>query len=170
MPAMINSLVPTIRPGRPADGWVRNRFTLFSMVSAKCAAASGLSREIYSAIVSKSDSAVPSHLTRTRFPLSEGRLNLSIARELPRVGFFDRGFDSFDLPFVEIDKRPNRFRGDLRFGTVHRLRQFFEAGFGLAIDAYRYDFRHAVIVRDAFAFNKQSAFSDRLEPVGGPEE
>src|SRR5579863_1988353 len=109
---------------------------------------------MYSASSSRFLSDRLSHLTRTAAPLLHHRLDFSCRGEISCVSLLQGGFNFSDLPFVQFDESADRFCGDVGVGAVHRLGEFFEAGFGFAIDSDRHYFGHACIVKCTSAYRK----------------
>src|SRR6202140_3433599 len=126
VPGTINSRVPDTRPGRPEAG-NRSRFsTAFTIAATVRAAATGLSREIYSATAFKLSRAARSHSTCTTHPTLQHLLHFLLAGKVARIGLGYSFLDFIDLPLVHRDKFLDRLGRDKRSAAIHRFRQEIE--------------------------------------------
>src|ERR1700687_75815 len=146
VPETTSSRVPDTRPGRPEAG-NRSRFSTACTIAATVrAAATGLSREIYSATAFKLSRAARSHSTRTAHPTLQHLLHFLVAGKVASVGLGYTFLDFIDLPFVDGDKFLDRLGGDERAAPVHRFRQTVELilEFGIQAESENRRFRHDV--------------------------
>src|ERR1700722_17651441 len=164
VPVTTSSQVPGTLPVRPEAGWLESCSTALEIRSTVRAAASGLSRAMYSASSSRFLSASLSHLTRTSAPFSHDRVDLLLTCEVASVGFLEGSFDFGDLPFVQFDVGSDCLGCDVGFGAFHRLGEFFEPGFCFAVNADGHYFRHICIVLYTLAYGKRASPRMLLAP------
>src|SRR5258708_18253541 len=104
------------------------------------AGASGLSRAMYSASISRFRRAAFSHLTRILCPLVHDFPNFAVVGKISAVRFLQRLANLFDLPLVDGHIFPYGFRGEKRPAAARGPRQFHQFLFEGAIQAESYDF------------------------------
>src|ERR1700674_205725 len=148
VPEAISSRVPDSRPGRPEAGNRLRLSTAFTIAATVRAAATGLSREIYSAAAFMLSRAARSHSTRTTDPTLQHLLHFLVAGEVASVGLGYTFLDFIDLPFVDGNKFLDRLGGDERAAPVHRFRQTVELilEFGVQAEGENRRFRHGVYI------------------------
>src|SRR6266849_6347699 len=163
--ATTSSRVPATRPARPIAGFSFSRSTARTIFCTTRPAAAGLSSAMYSASASRLASAARSHLTRTASPLLRHSLHFTLACKLPSLGLRQPLVNLFNLPAIQRNVLPDRFRRQERPRSPRRRRKFVQLAPQPAIQPQRQDFlaRHRSLLT-------ASAYTVFLSSVlGNPE-